>query len=379
MAVSGGRIDRILIVHADPAVGREIEAALRRAHPHPLAARHAASAAAAVQAAREYDPRIVFLDLGQERAVALSAATELRRSDRMLIGLLNPLMNGGGADLLRHAVRAGISDFVSLPLSDDEVVAVLAAAPQQSSATHEARTIAFFGHQGGVGTTTLAINTAFAIRAGDATRTAALLDANVQFGSVASHLGIVPERDLGDTVREIELGAMLPLESAGPDPGVALVASPVDPRVAERITPEDMSRVVIELRRRFHAVVIDTAPVLDLLTLSVLDLSDTVVVVTEASAPTVAGTARLLRMLSTLGFGDERIRLAVSRYRSAPEVLHPDVVAQQLGRAVDYVVPFNTPVALGSHRGVPALFDRNAAPFADVVKRIARAAPRGKS
>jgi pilus assembly protein CpaE len=377
-----GRTDRVLIVHPDPAVRREIENVVRRAHKHSIAARHAGNAGAAVQLARDFDPRIVLLDLVQDRALALSVAKELRRPDRLIVGLVNPLITqgdsgGSEAEFLRQAVRAGVGDFAALPLSDAEIAAALETAPQGGPATQEGRTIAFFSHQGGVGTTTLAINTAIALRVGEPARSVVVMDANIQFGCVAAHLGMVPERDLGDAIRELDLGPMFPLPSTGSDAPVSVLASPLDPRAAEMITPEDVSRVVIELRRRFGSVVIDTAPVLDLMTLSVLDLSETVVVVTEPLAPTIAGTARLLGMLASLGITDDRVRLVVSRFRDAPDLLSPAVISQQLGRPVDHVVPFLMPVTAGTHRGVPAVFERGTAPFTDAMKRLARDVARG--
>jgi Flp pilus assembly CpaE family ATPase len=377
------RLDRVLIVHPDPAVRHEIESVLRRAHKQVITTRQTGSAGAAIAIAREFDPRIILLDLARERALALTIARELRRPDRLIIGLLNPLINlmddsGGGweAEFLRQAVRSGIDDFVPLPLSDEEISAALASAPEPAAAKREGTAIAFFSHQGGVGTTTLAVNTALALRAAEPQRTVALVDANVQFGSAAAHLGVVPERDLGDVVQDLELGPMFPLSLAGPDPGIALLASPRDPRAGERVTPEDLSRVVLELRRRFRTVVIDTAPVLDLMTLAVLDISETIVIVTEGSAPIIAGTARLLRMLDSLGFNGDRIRLVVSRFRSAADVLPPNVIAQELERAVDHVVPYLVPVLVGTHRGSPVLFERGAAGFSDAVTRIARDAGR---
>jgi pilus assembly protein CpaE len=348
---------------------------LRRAHKHAIAVRHAAQAGAAIQIGREYDPRIILIDLAQERALALSAARELRRPDRLIIGLINPHIEAGNAseaEFLRQAVRAGIGDFVPLPLSDVEIAAALAAMPESGPATHEGRSIAFFSHQGGVGTTTLAVNTALALATGEPTRSVVLLDANVQFGCAAAHLGLVPERDLGDGLRELAQGLMFPLPMAGPAPGIAILASPLDPRAAQMVTPEDLSRVLIEMQRRFQIVVVDTAPVLDLMALSVLDLSETVVVVTEGTAPTIAGTARLLRMLASLGFEDERVKLVLSRYRREADVLAPDVITGQLGRTVDHIVPFVWPVAVGTHRGTPALFERSAAQFGDAVRKLAR-------
>ncbi|MEO8383335.1 MAG: hypothetical protein ABI779_27010 [Acidobacteriota bacterium] len=378
------RLDRVLIVHPDPAVRHEIETVLRRAHRQVIATRQTGTPGAAVAIAREFDPRIIILDLARERALALTIARELRRPDRLIIGVLNPLIDAGGgweAEFLRQAVRSGIDDFVPLPLSDEEISAALSAAPEPAAAKREGSAIAFFSHQGGVGTTTLAINTALALRAAEPARTVALVDANVQFGSTAAHLGVVPERDLGDVVQDLDLGPMFPLSLAGPNPGIALLASPRDPRAGERVTPEDLGRVILELRRRFQTVVLDTAPVLDLMTLAVLDLSETIVVVTEGSAPIVAGTARLLRMLDSLGYHGDRIRLVVSRFRSAADVLPPNVIAQELGRAVDHVVPYLVPVLVGTHRGSPVLFERGAAGFSDAVTRIARdagRAPRGE-
>ncbi|MBV8545019.1 MAG: hypothetical protein JO093_24550 [Acidobacteria bacterium] len=364
------RTDRVLIIHSDPAVRSDIEAVMRRVHKNSIAVRHAAQAAAAIQIARNYDPRIILLDLGQEKALALSVARELRRPDRLLIGLFNPHLDSGtGADgeFLRQGVRAGIGDFIPLPFSDVEAAAALATLPHATPATNEGRVITFFSHQGGVGTTTLAVNTALALAGGEPARNVVVIDANVQFGCVAAHLGIVPERDLAD---DFDLGS--PLPTAGPPPGISVLASPIDPRAAQLVTPEDLSRAVIEMQRQFQIVVIDTAPVLDLISLALIDLSETLVVVTDGSAPTIAGTARLLRMLGSLGFGDERVRLVVSRYRREADVLTPEVISSQLGRTVDHVVPFAWPVAVGTHRGTPALFERGAAQFGDAVRRLAR-------
>lgn len=367
------RTDRVLIVHPDPAVRREIEGAVRRAYRHPIAARHISAPNAAIQASREHDPRIVFLDLGTDRALTLSVARELRRYDRLIIGLLNPLMEENQtaeAEFVRQAVRAGIGEFVPVPVSDQEMAQALSAVPDVRSAVHEGRAITFFSHQGGVGTTTLAINMALAISMAEQRRSVAVMDANIQFGSAAAHFGFVPDRDLSDAIRELDNGSIAPLPVVWNESQLGILASPIDARAAEKVTPEDASRVLIELRRRYNTVVVDTAPVLDMLTLSVLDLSETVVVVTDPSSPTVAGTARLLRMLSELGF-DGRVKLVVSRFRSASDALPVDVIAQELRRPVDHVIPYLVPVSLGTHRGSPALLEKGTATFAEAVKRLA--------
>lgn len=373
------RTDRTLVVHPDPAVRQEIENTLRRVHRRPIAMRHAGSAGAAVQVAREHDPRIVLLDLEHERAVSLAVARELRRSGRLIIGLLNPLLRGdGSAEFLRHAVRSGVNEFLSVPVADAELAAAIETLPDSADATEEGRSIAFFSHQGGVGTTTLAINTAFAMVGERQRKRVAILDANVQFGSVATQLGLKPETDLADAVREVDRGGILPLVVAGRDPAVAIAASPRDLIDAESVGPQELGRLLIEMRRNFDYVMIDTAPVLDALALAALDLSDTIVVVTTASSPVVAGTARLLRMLSSVGFDERRIRLVINQYRNANDMVSPEVVAEQLGRPIDDVIPFLAPVSVAAHRGSPALFERSAGSFREAILRLAKDLQRGE-
>ena len=57
------------------------------------------------------------------------------------------------------------------------------------------RVIAFYGAKGGVGTTTLAINTAIALRK-ELNRTVALVDANLQFGDHRVFLDLGPDSAL---------------------------------------------------------------------------------------------------------------------------------------------------------------------------------------
>jgi len=374
MTPADARIDRVLVVHPEAATRHDLESVVRRAHAHPVAVRHVGSPSAAVQAAREHDPRIVLIDLGEERALTLTVTRELRRSDRLIIGLYNPLVeeSGSEAEFLRQAVRAGIGDFVPLPASESELAEALAATPKSGASSHDGKVVAFFGHQGGVGTTTLAVNTALALASPDARRPVAIVDANVQFGAVAKHLGFAPDRDLSDAIRELDQGTLFTLPSSESAPDLQVLACPSDPHDAERVTPEDLSRIIIELRRRCSVVVVDTAPVLDQLTLAALDLAETIVVVTEGTAPTVAGTVRLLQMLEEIGFGEERVRVVLSRFRSAQDILAQSVVSGQLGRPVDHLVPFLFPVSLAAHRGVPAFHEKQTKPFVDAVKGIAR-------
>lgn len=368
---------RILVIHPEEVVRRAIGDGLRRASAEPLSLHEAPSLAEGVRRSSHLEPNVVLIDLSEEQDLALDVARELRRPDRLIIGLYNPLVPRlGEAEFFRRAARAGVGDFIPLPASENELGEALAAVPESqpgTAARSEGRLVTFFSHKGGVGTTTLAVNTALALAvSGSVDRGVALCDAAVQFGATAALLGLTPDHDLADVVREIDdLGAIATHLMKHEETGLSLLASPRDPRQAAVVSPESLCRVLIALRRRFGLVVVDTPSSLDLLSLSVLDLSDAILVVTEAVAPTLAATARLLDVLEDQGFGGDRIRVVLSRYAHSKTELPARTVTELLGHSVDYVVAHDEGAKSAANRGVPLVLGRQETEFSKAVRQIA--------
>lgn len=379
MTDPGTRVLSILLIHPDAAERRALDQALRRVSLFPVAITEAASLAAGLESVRRGDPRVVVLLLSDQPDLALDLAREVRRPDRLILGLYNPLvMQAQAADFFRRAARAGVGDFVPLPAAEAELREALAAAleaPSREADSRQGKLVCFFSHKGGVGTSTLALSTALALAATEEREGSVVLcDAALQLGSAAALLQLTPELDIADLVRDLaSLEAISTYLTVEEDTGLRVLASPRDPREAERISPEDLGRVLIALRRRFEVVVVDTPRGLDLLTLAVLDLAETIFVVTEPIAPTVAATARLLDLLAEEGLAGERVRIVLNRYSTSEWNLRDRLVAEHLGRPVDHVVPYNEMVLLAASTGIPLVLREKRSNFVEAVSRLAQA------
>ncbi len=374
--------ERILVIHPDDATCRSIEQGLRRVAGGPVAVSHAASPTEGLASAARLDPDLVFLDLSGDHGLALEVARELRRPDRLQVGLYNPLvLRHGEEDFFRQANRAGIGDFVPLPAADAELSAVLAVAAvtaRPGGARPRGKVVTLFSPKGGVGTTTLAVNVALVLAASDLVEgEVALCDAALRLSSAASFLGLAPRHDLAEMASDLDqLHALSTYLAVHPESSLRLLASPRDPIAADRVTPDDMSRILIALRRRFELVVVDTSPVVDLLNLAVLDVSDAILVVTEAIAPTLLATSRALDLLAGQGFGGERLRLVLNRHMTSEGNLSEDVVGEQLGRPPDHWIPYDPEVLSAANRGVPLVVSRQQAAFSSAIGRLAEDAAR---
>lgn len=368
------RVLSVLIAHPEADTRRTLVDTLRRALPNaPLHVHEASSPAQALQAASWLDPKLVLVDLSAERKLALEAVRTLRKTGRWILGLYNPMLTSDrGAEIFRIGVRAGITDFVALPASEADLAGALAALDGAASEPRrDGRVVVFISGQGGVGATTLAVNSALLLAGSKAAGGVVLCDAAMQLGNAAAQLGLAVDRDIVDLLRDLEAAATLtPYLLHHSETGLHLLAAPRDPLDADRLVPEDLSRALIALRRRFETIVVDLPARVDLMTLAALDLADRIYVVTEGVVTTVVSTQRLLSLLDDLGLA-ERIRIVLNRQATLEGNLSESAVGQRLGRPVDRVVPYDRSVVVAANRGAPLVLAQRRGAFNDAIGELA--------
>ncbi len=198
-------VRRVLVVHSDADVRASLEQTLRTAAAIPLIIESAPSPSDALRRARSITPHVVFLDLDFERALVLRTIAELRAPGRLIVGLYNPLVLRDDLPFVREATRAGVGDFIPLPASEGELLTAIAASGTgDDKAPTEGRVIAFYSQQGGVGATTLAVNTALLLAGSDQVPGSVVLcDAAPQFGVAAE---VLTKARLVDSLEEGVVG-----------------------------------------------------------------------------------------------------------------------------------------------------------------------------
>ena len=351
----------------------------------------AASGAQALEMAAKLLPDIVLMDINMPDMDGI-AATELLAA-RVPNSAVVMMSVQGEADYLRRSMLAGAREFLVKPFSSDELAAAIrqvhsreqekmgrmaVAAVERAPvvAREPGRVVAVFSPKGGVGRTTIAVNTAVAA-ALEPGREVVLVDGSFQFGDVGVLLNLNPKnKSIADVVPELEVGGepdSLDSFVITHSSGLRVLLAPPSPEMAELVTPSAIRRVLEILRARADLVVVDCSAAFSDSTLAILDTADVILTVLTLEITSIKNMRLFLEVAEQLGYPADKMELVLNRADSALGIRVADV-EHSIGRKVDHtVVSDGRSVVYALNRGVPFFVSNREAQVSQDVLRLARA------
>ena len=355
------RTIQILLLTSDPGLEAELAAfAAEMSDEARLVVHVEEDDRRAVSRAMERRVDLLIVELDQEVAPLARMARELQQADHppVIVAAYRPQSLDGDEAMSTcfvELLRSGVKDFLSRPLSITDLRSLVERELPEHAPSRQAvgRVVSFVGSKGGVGKSTLAINTAVGLaREGSVL----IVDASLQYGVAADLFGLSASSSIADAAREVDrLDARLIANLAAEhSSGVSVLAAPANAIDAAAVDEGIMSRVISVARRAYDFVVVDTFPLLDSVTLAILDMSDLAFVVLNDSAPTVNGTAELLTVLDRVGLDRTRCRVILNKTHPGRGAgVSPTDVAIRLDRTLDHVVPYSSAVLSAANTGKP--------------------------
>lgn len=230
---------------------------------------------------------------------------------------------------IRLAMQAGARDFLPEPVAADELLAALGRMLQETQAGQATggKLIAVMNAKGGSGATLLACNLAHQLSArGGSTL---LLDLDLQFGSVAHCLDVVPAHSHMEVLQQIEEMDSVALR------GYCSHFSPtlhvLGGRSGELYLPQDVHLEQLEAllrlaRSTYDWVVVDLPRQIDHLTGITLEQADRVYILVQQSLSHLKDATRLVRIMrDELGVQGNRLQVVVNRYDKTSPVSLRDI------------------------------------------------------
>jgi len=343
--------------------------------------------AAAVAAADGHE--VVILDLSGEVATMALACRAIRAAAQ-LTGI--PILCVSPTDDIEDRIQlleSGADDVIPRPFHPRELDARAEAlalrlqrtrdlttgadAAKPISDPNQRRVIALYSPKGGVGTTTLAVNIG-AWLATELDGDVAILDLDLQFGQVATHLNMTTRMHLGDLARD---------EAALRDPGLfqssldrhasglMVLAAPPSPEASHGVTYEIVRSVLEIATATFRVVVVDAGSVFDRNTETILShATDTVIVVTP-EFPALKAVHALMEILGARDDAPTETMYVLNEIFSR-DLLRPRDIEEALGMPIAHTNPYDAFAFLKSvNEGIPLIMSSPDAAAAGELRRLA--------
>jgi len=368
---------RILVVDADPTVQRALGNALTQAGYQAVALTDGPEA---LRMARSERPALVLIAASLPGVDGFTIVSRLRMEDGPSTHTpVILLLAENEAEHRGKALRSGADDYLIKPFHPAELMARMRSllsryAPTDSAPTpvsrpaaavpskrrEPARVILFYGAKGGVGTTTIAINTAIALHK-ELGKRVCLIDANLQFGDhrVFMDLGLdkmsivdlatAPGFDL-ELIRQV----LIKHES-----GIELLLAPPSPETAELVTSDHLPEIINMMANEFDYIVLDVDKRLDEVNLRIMDAVQTIFVIMTADLPCLKNVRLVLETIGHLGYSDEKVKLILNR-SNAFTGINVKNAESALKRRIDYQIVNEYRSAIGAlNSGAPFMYTKS--------------------
>jgi pilus assembly protein CpaE len=231
--------------------------------------------------------------------------------------------------VLLEAMRSGAKEFLAQPIQEPEVQRAIArywerATTQKDKSQGEKKAgslMALFGGKGGVGTTSIAVNLAAALRQLPSNPSVILVDVNQHGGDLPLYLDLQPDHSFRDIAADLSRldPAFLIRVLTKCESGLQVLPSGYDDLSTGRLSPDCVEATLKLLQTSFDYVVIDCGHVLDLTTKKALELATWIMVTSSLMVPVVHRTKRILELLRGSGIPASKIRLVINRFVSAEQ------------------------------------------------------------
>ena len=315
-------------------------------------------------------PHIVFLDLSENIDLGIETIEKISQKNKNCIIFVSS--QDVNTDIVIRAMRAGAREFITKPVIIEDLSSALNKAKLMLEYEEQSSTgqiISIFSNKGGIGKTTLAVNLALNLAELTGKRVC-LVDLNLQLGDITTFLDIDPSFDISYVVTHlsrIDESFLLSSLERYKDKDLYVLADPPNVEQAEEISSEDIVSILNMLKDLFAFVIIDTSSSFDIKTLTCLDLSDMILLISMINLPSIRNCQRCMDLFGRLEYKKDKIKLVLNRHVEGDEITAEDV-EDALGHEVFWKVPNDYFTVMSSiNKGIPI---SDVAPDAEINRNI---------
>ena len=320
------------------------------------------------------DVGVVSLDANPEKATELIQRLSKEAPETAILAA----SSSTEGHLILRTIRAGAREFLTLPVSVEDLAAALGRVAQQKFGSADrgnraCQVLAIAGATGGVGSTSTAVNLG-CVLAEETRNSVALLDLDLALGDADVFLDAIPDYTLADVVQNISrldiqlLKRSLTKHSSG----IYLLPRPVELQDTRSITEESLRKVIGLLKASFTHLIVDLSKTYSLLDMVGMEAATRVLLVTQLDLPCLRNVVRLMMSLEDYDGLQDKVEIVVNRAGLESGQISLKKAKETLGREIFALLPndYRTMVEVRNN-GVPLITQAPKASITQAIRDLA--------
>lgn len=232
-------------------------------------------------------------------------------------------------DLIVKFLRKSKKDFFTKPIvktkfvdTINEIIEKLTSAQDFSG---HGKVISVFSNKGGLGKTTLAVNLAAELADSNRFDKIALVDMNMFLGDITTFLNICPPYDIKFiSEKAVQTSEITDLTAQYRHKNLYVIADSPFRDFTNTIPVNMLMSLFNSLRKNFKYIVVDCSSAITGKTKNIFDISDLILLISEANLPTIKNCKRCLDFLERIN-ASRKTELVLNRYSYDDELSAEDI------------------------------------------------------
>jgi pilus assembly protein CpaE len=292
------------------------------------------------------------------------------------------------AVLVQQVMLAGARAFLVQPFTQVNLITTLKrmkelenrrqqskviATTKGSDSSIPVRSIAVFSPRGGTGVSTIAANLAIAIQL-HTKKQVLLLEGKQFFGHLDVMLNIRSRNTIADLLPHASsMDEALIHDVVVPHvSGIHVLLGPSDLQIAQGIRPDDLYNVYIGLQKVYPLIVIDAGSHLNENTVTLLDASDRILLVTNPDLAALHDASRFLQISKSLAYPSDKTLVILNRENVQGGIRTNDVEGALHNQLYAHI-PDDSANALRSlNRGIPVIMKYGRSPMSKALLALGK-------
>ena len=266
---------------------------------------------------KDLKPDICIVDFDRDHEKASRTAERIR--EVLTETAIFATSSKSQPDFIIRAMRSGCSEYLSKPVSRDQLLEALARVGARRKEKREQTTgqlLAFLSAKGGTGATTLAIHVAAHLARNHSRRTL-LVDLHPDLGDAAIFLALTRHQyhfyDLAENTHRLDSDFLQGFVVRHPS-GLDVLPAPDGVDSPRHVPIDAMQRILEFLRAQYEFVVVDCFPALTEEVMTVIDMADQLFLVATPEIPALRNVARHLEFFGRFDYPRDKVRVVINRH-----------------------------------------------------------------